>query len=254
MWNYARYAAVGVTCPWTRSIAHATLVGMGRWLVVAIVVLALGVAPSSALATSQENISSTHATLMAADTILHSVVNTWPATEASLDRLNMKFAAECPDVGAGSPQNESEQKLSYEVSGALWATGYHADAKFIKKFTNTVSSLRWTNSSIVHRGLKFIVGLHEMVALKVPNLCADVRSWTAGGFSTVPPDTLQFDQHVEAINVEIPSLLMFSPYVQPSDRGLFAQVKHLITRFEELEFTSGQRFWNKLLETLALNQ
>jgi hypothetical protein len=42
--------------------------------------------------------------------------------------------------------------------------------------------------------------------------------------------------------------------VQSSDRDLFARVKHLVTRFEELEFTTGQRFWNMLLETLALNQ
>jgi hypothetical protein len=220
----------------------------------ALAVLAFGAAPTSALATSQENVSSTHSVLVAADTILHSVVNTWPTVEANLNRLNTKFAAECPHVGAGSPQNESEQKLSYEVSGALWATGYHTDAKFVQQFTNEVSSLRWSNHAIVHRGLEFIIGLHEMVALQVPDLCADVRSWTAGGFSTVSPDTRQFDQHVESINVEIPSLQMFAPYVEPSDRALFARVKHLVTRFEELEFTSGQKFWNKLLETLALNQ
>lgn len=227
---------------------------MRRCFVIALAVLAFGVAPTSALATSPENVSSTHSTLLAAYTILRSVVDTWPTVEANLNRLNTKFAAECPHVGMGSPQNESEQKLSYEVSGALWATGYHTDAKFIQRFTNAVSSLRWTDHAIVHRGLKFIIGLHEMVALRVPDLCADVRSWTAEGFSTVPADTLQFDQHVESINVEVPSLQMFAPYVQPSDRVLFARVKHLITRFEELEFTSGQRFWNKLLETLALNQ
>jgi hypothetical protein len=218
-------------------------------------VLAFGAAPASAGASaSQEDISSTHSVLVAAYTALHSVVTTWPAVEASLNRLNLKFATECPSVGAGSPQNESEQKLSYEVSGALWATAYHTDAKIVQTFTSAVSTLRWTNKAIDNRGLKFVIGLHEMVALRVPNLCGDVRAWTAGGFDAVPADTEQFDQHVESIEVEIPSLQMFAPYVQPSDNALFAKVKHLVTRFDELEFTVGQRFWDKLLATLALNQ
>lgn len=218
-------------------------------------VIAFGVAPASAVASaSQENVSSTHGALVAAYSALHSVVATWPTVEASLNRLNLKFAAECPNVGAGSPQNESEQRLSYEVTGALWAAAYHADAGIVKTFTNAVSTLRWTNKAIDNRGLEFIIGLHEMVALSVPNVCGDVRTWIAGGFKTVPFYTEQFDQHVEAIEVEVPSLKIFAPYVQPSDRGLFAKVKHLVTKFEELEFVVGQRFWDKLLGTLALNQ
>lgn len=156
--------------------------------------------------------------------------------------------------GADSPQNESEQRLSYEVTGALWATGYHTDAKIVQSFTNAVSTLRWTNAAIVHRGLTFLIGLHEMVALQVPDLCGDVRAWAATGYATVPADTQQYDQHVESIEVEIPSLQMFAPYVQPSDKALFARVKRLVKKFDELEFTTGQRYWNKLLETLALNQ
>jgi hypothetical protein len=228
---------------------------MGRKsFAIALVALAFGAAPASALATSKEDISSTHITLVAAYKALHGVVSTWPTMEASLNKLNRKFAAECPHVGAGSPQNESGQRLAYEVAGALWATAYHADAKFAHAFIDVVSPLRWSNHTIVRRGLKFIIGLHEMIALQVPDLCGDVRAWTASGFNAVPAATEQFDQHVESIEVAIPSPQILASYVQPSDRGLFARVEHLVTRFEELEFTTGQRFWNTLLETLALNQ
>jgi hypothetical protein len=224
-----------------------------RGFTTALVVLAFGLAPA-AFATSTQDASSTHTALVAAYKSLHGVVATWPKMEARLSALNRKFAAECPRVGAGSPQNESEQRLAYEVAGALWATAYHADAKFASQFIDAVSPLRWSNHTIVRRGLKFIIGLHEMIALRVPDLCGDVRAWTATGFKTAPADTEQFDQHVESIDVAIPSLRMLIPYVQQSDRGLFARVEHLVRRFEELEFTTGQRFWNTLLETLALNQ
>jgi hypothetical protein len=221
---------------------------------IALTVLAFGAAPASAAATSQQDFSSTHTALVAAYKALHGIVDTWPTMEANLERLNQKFARECPNVGAGSPQNEPAHRLSYEVAGALWATGYHTDAKFAHAFINAVSSLRWSNHTIIRRGLKFIIGLHEMIALRVPDLCGDVRAWTSAGFNTVPADTQQFDQHVEAIDVEIPSPRLLAPYVRPSDRGLLARVEHLVIRFEELEFTTGQRFWNQLLETLALNQ
>jgi hypothetical protein len=174
--------------------------------------------------------------------------------EASLHRLDRKFAAECPDVGAGSPQSEAEQNLSYEVAGALWATAYHADSKFAQAFIRAVSPLRWSSPAIDRSAHKFIRGLREMTSLQVPNLCADVRSWTASGYQTIPSSTLRFDRHVEAIEVEVPSPRILSTYVQPADRGLFAKVEHLLTRFEELEFSTGQRYWDTVLETLGLNQ
>jgi hypothetical protein len=226
---------------------------MGGRLATFLIVLTFGVFPAAAFATSRQDVSSTHTALVAAYTTLHAVVRTWPNLEANLHKLDLQFAAECPDVGAGSPQSASEQKLSYEVAGALWATGYHADAKFAQGFIRAVSPLRWSNPALTHRAHQFIRGLREMIALPVPNICADVRSWNASGYNTIQTSTLQFDQHVEAIEVEVPSPRLIARYVQPADRGLLARVEHLLRRFNELEFMTGQRDWYKLLETLGLN-
>jgi hypothetical protein len=226
---------------------------LGRFTLL-LAVLAFGLAPASANATSPQNASSTHTVLLAAYKTLHSVVDTWPTLEASLHNLNRKFAAECPQVGAGSPQSEAEQKLSYEVAGALWATAYRTDAKYANAFIKAVTPLRWSNPAITRTAHKFIRGLREMMALQVPNLCADVRSWTATGYRTIPASTLQFDTHVEDINVEVPSPHLVAAYVAPADRSLYAKVKQLVRRFEELEFSTGQQQWDSLLETLGLQQ
>ncbi len=217
-------------------------------------ILAVGLMPSSALAASQGDVSSTHSVLVAANSTLQSVIRTWPALESSFQRLDRKFSAECPDIAAGSPQSEAEQHLSYEVAGALWATAYHQDSKFSQAFIKAVNPLRWSNPAIDRTARKFIKGLREMTSLKVPNLCADVSSWKASGYQTIPSSTLRYDQHVEAIEVEVPSPKVVATYVQPADRALFAKVEHLETRFEELEFSTGQRYWNTVLETLGLNQ
>jgi hypothetical protein len=81
-----------------------------------------------------------------------------------------------------------------------------------------------------------------------------VRSWIATGYQTIPASTLRFDTHVEDIEVEVPSPHLVAAYLAPADRGLYTTVEHLIHRFEELEFTTGQQQWDSLLETLGLQQ
>ena len=216
-------------------------------------VLTVGLAPAGAAAAPRD-VASTHAYLVAAYAALHATVTTWSSVEANIRKLDQRFHAECPAVGAGSPQSEEEQKLSAEVAGALWATGYHTDAKIVQAFVKAVQPLRWSNPAITRSARRFTTGLHEMTLLPVPDLCGDVRAWGAGGFKAVPTDTEQYVRRVEAIEVkEIPRGLL-APFVQPSDRGLRARDERLATKYEELEFQRGQDDWNALLEVLALNQ
>ncbi len=217
------------------------------------VVFAVAFAPATAGAASRD-ITSTHTYLEASYKVLHAAVSTWSTVEASIHRLDLRFHAECPDVGAGSPQNEEDQKLSYEAAGALWATGYHTDAAIVHAYVKTVNRLTWSNPQITRDARRLTRGLQEMTELQVPNICADVRTWGANDFGPAPADVKQYDQHVEAIEIhEIPRHLLV-PYVQPADNGLRKQDEHLATRFEELEFMRGQADWIALLEVLGVNE
>lgn len=225
---------------------------LGR-LGIVVALLAVGIAPASATA-APEDVASTHAYLVAGYSVLHEVVSTWSTVEARIHALNQKFKAECPLVGAGSPQSEEEQKMSYEVAGALWATGYRADTKIVTRFIKALKPLKWSNPAVNRAVRKLITGLHEMTVLQIPDLCGDVRAWSAGGYKGVPASTAQYDRHVEAIEVkEVPRHLL-ERYVQPSDRALRIRVERLNTHFEELEFSKGQDDWLLLLDTLALDE
>lgn len=225
---------------------------LGRLAILA-VVLTVGLAPAGAAA-APGDVASTHAYLVAAYDALHATVTTWSSVEAQIHKLDLRFQTECPLVGAGSPQSGEEQKLSYEVAGALWATGYRTDAKIVQKFVKAVRPLRWSNPAINRSARRFTTGLHEMTLIPIPDLCGDVRSWAAGGFKAVPASTEQYMRRVEAIEVkEIPRGLL-APYVQPADKALRVRVEHLATQYEELEIARGQDDWNTLLEVLALAQ
>jgi hypothetical protein len=210
-------------------------------------------APATAGASSAD-IASTHTYLVASYKILHGVVSTWSGVEASIHSLNVRLHGECPDAGAGSPENETGGRLSYEAAGALWATGYHTDAPLIHTYVHTLERLRWSNPQITRAARGLARNLQEMTELRVPPLCADIHAWQANAFGPIPADVEPYDRHVEALEInEIPRHLLV-PYVQPADRALRTRDEHLNTRYEELEFMRGQRDWITLLETLGLNE
>lgn len=225
---------------------------LGR-LTASIAVLAVLAAPASASGSSLDT-ASTHAYLLASYKLLHSTVTTWSKVEAGIRQLDSKFHAECPAAGAGSPQNEEGQALSTSAAGALWASGYHTDAKLVRAYVKTIGRLRWSNPAITRSDRRLAKSLKEMLALQVPNLCADIHAWSATGFTAVPADAKAYAAHVSSIEInEIPRSLL-APYVLPADRGLRRRAENLSTKYEELEFKRGQADWDTLLETLGLNQ
>jgi hypothetical protein len=211
-------------------------------------------ATGSAAAASSHDVGAARTVLTSGYKTLQAVLHSWPKVEASFRALNHRFARECPGVGTGIPQTEAEKRLSYEVAGALWATAYQVDATIVRRFIHQVTGVTSSNPRLNRRVYKFLNGLDEMLALRVPDICSDVRAWTASGYQRIPAGTLQFDRHVEAIDVEIPSPKLADPYLVASDRSLVPKLERLIIRFEELEFTTGQQYWNQLLETLAVPQ
>lgn len=150
-------------------------------LTLATVILGGG-APATGKAASSHDVAAARIVLTSGYETLREVLRTWPKVEASLRNLNSKFARECPGIGAGSPQTELEKRLSYEVAGALWATAYHADAPLVKRFIHRVTGLSSSNPRINRRVYRFLNGLTEMLALQVPDICADVRAWAASGY------------------------------------------------------------------------
>jgi hypothetical protein len=220
---------------------------------IAVLAVTVAIVPATAGATPRD-VASTHTYLTASYTALHTAVSTWSTVEASIHSLDLRLHAECPDAGAGSPEDEEEEKLSYEAAGALWATGYHTDAAIIRTYVHTVNRLTWSNPQITRDARRLTGGLQEMVGLQVPDICADIRTWHANDFGPMPADVEPYDQHVEAIDIhEIPWSLI-TPYVSSAEQPLLRRVKQVATKFEEIEFMRGQDDWIALLEVVGLNE
>jgi hypothetical protein len=218
-----------------------------------VTVLALGMTPATAIATPRD-IAATHAYIRANYAFARATEAKVRAAQANIEALNQKLGRECPHVAAGSPQTEESQPLSYEVVVALWSVSYGTDAGPIRTFGDAVRRLRWSDHRLTHSAQSYATSLHEMAALPMPDLCGDVRAWTASGFKMVPAATTSLNRHAEGIETKtIPSRLL-ALYEQPADRGILARTTRLETKLMQTESVVGFNDWDLLLGTLGLNQ
>jgi hypothetical protein len=222
-----------------------------RWLVLPIVVLGSAVAPAPVFASSQDS-AATHAVIVAASALARSSVAMIPVAQANVERLNRKLAAECPNAGAGTPETEASSPMSKEVAVALWSVAYSPMAGPSARFERAIRSLHWTDVRFERAVHSFARVLHGLATIPSPNLCGDVRLWTASGFKTVPPHVLELDERVEPLVFpEIPWELI-APYERGQEASVVAYIKRAERKVGEFEFEVGQKDWYQVLETVGL--
>jgi hypothetical protein len=221
-----------------------------RWPALSIVALALA-APSPASARPQDA-AATHAVIVADYALARASVADIPVAQANVQQYNRRLARECPDAGAGTPETEASSPMSKEVAAALWSVSYGTTAGPIARFGRAIRSLHWTNARFEGAVHTYARNLSGLATLPLPDLCGDVRSWTASGFHTVPGNVITLDEHVEPLTVpEIPWRLV-APYEQGRDASLVAYIKRAELKTAEAEFMLGQKDWYQVLETLGL--
>ncbi len=223
---------------------------MWRW-VTPLAVLAFLVAPAPATA-SGGNAAATNTAIQADYALARVRVEMIAATQSKVEAYRHKLAGECPDVGAGSPESEAAEPMSAEVADALWSIDYGAVAGPIAKFATAIRPLHWTSGSFSRAIHALAASLSGLAAVRLPDLCADIRAWTASGFKTVPSDVLQLDQHVEPLELpEIPWGLV-GRYQRGSDASHVAYIEAAEEKLGEAEFMLGQKDWYQVLETVGL--
>jgi hypothetical protein len=209
--------------------------------------------PAQALASSQD-LAATHAYLEANYALSRTGVGLIHREQSNVERLNAKLAQECPNVGAGSPESEASEPMSYEVAVALWSVLYGTAAGSIQTFQAAVKPLHWSSPRITHLTQRYAGDLHELATLSRPNLCADVTAWKATHYETVPASVISLQHRVEAIQPEpVPNSLLVR-FESGADRALAASTAKLETKLLNAETVIGFNDWDQVLATLGLQQ
>jgi hypothetical protein len=216
---------------------------------ITIAALVLGLLPAPAIASDA---SATHTYLQANYALSRASVAKIGAMQANVQALNSRLARECPRAGAGTPYSKISEPMSYEVAVALWSVSYGTAAGPIRTFAKAIKPLRWSNPRITRIAHTYATSLQAMATLPLPDLCTDVRAWTASHFQVVPANVTQLNQQAEAIELNPVPLKLLAPFERGGDAALAARNRSLEVKLAESEFVKGQDDLILVTETLGL--
>jgi hypothetical protein len=216
--------------------------------------LAALLAAGAAQSAEASDVSATHAYIQANYALARAAVARIGTAQAKVQALNANLAQSCPRAGAGSGETEATQPMAHEVVEEMWAIAYSTNSEPIATFVARTKHLRWSSGRITRIVSRYAKSLHEMATLRMPDLCADVRSWAASGFTVIPPGVAALDEHAEAIELEPVPARLLAPSERGSDVSVFARTARLELKLEESEFSLGQTDWLEILGTLGLQQ
>jgi hypothetical protein len=222
-------------------------------MVATVVALVCAVTAPTAPAASRD-FASTHALIGAGYRLAKAGAAKIPLAERKARGVIAKLAKQCPQAGAGAPQDEEAQRMGLEAAGALWSAAYGTASKEIDAFVRAVRPLRWSDPRLTRRVQGFAKGLAVLGSLPMPDLCGDVAKWRAGGYGKVPASTEAYDRLVEQTEIHAIPERLVRRYERGSDHAFAVRIKQLEGKLERAEVSVGFEYWNTLLEKLGLPQ
>ncbi len=214
--------------------------------------MAVALVPAPALAASAD-VSATEAYVRANYALVSSAHAKLGVAEAILQALLHRVRRECPQVAAGSPQNVDSEQLTFELVGEMRLAATRPNAGAVTKFAKTVAKLHWSSGALNAAVRSYAATLLEQSRLAVPDVCAEVRAWAAGGFQTLPEGTQRFNRAMpEYVAMGMLPTRLIAPYVTSSQRGLLQRTRHFEEDISEVEAFAVET-WGSIMDALLLN-
>jgi hypothetical protein len=214
-----------------------------------VLVLTAGAAP--ALAASSDD-SSTRSYIQANYSLVQYAAVRLGTAEALLQGVLNKVRADCPAAAGGSPQNPESTMLSYEIIGAMVIATYHAALPEITAFIRVAARSQWSNRALTRTVRSYAANLRTLSRLAPPDLCRDIRAWTASGYKTLSPRTVEFDRLFipawVAIGLLPPQL---RPFERSDERGLLQRSGQLEEKLGNFEAEAVETY-AKLMNALGV--
>ncbi|HEY2570699.1 MAG TPA: hypothetical protein VGI27_04465 [Solirubrobacteraceae bacterium] len=209
--------------------------------------------PAVALAGSSD-VAATRAYIQADYTLVRTAKVNLKTSEAALQRLRRRIAADCPKAATGSPQDTDSEQLSNELVGAMTIAAIGPDVRAVAAFASTVERLHWSNSTLTRKVHSYATRLRTLSVLPAPDVCADVKAWTASRYQRLPASAVRFNSRYYKVEVavgEVPAKLL-APSEQADERPTLAHAERIEGQLSEAE-ANAVYTWGHIMESLALN-
>jgi hypothetical protein len=160
----------------------------------ALAALAISLVGASVAQASAADVASTQSYVRADYALVRYASGRIHSAEASLAGILSGVRHECPLAAAESPQDSESEQLSNEVIGTMVTTAIRPGLAQGRTFIRAAKPLHWSNRGLTHQIQTYVANLKTMSELAIPHLCADVKSWVASGYKTLPAATVGFDR------------------------------------------------------------
>jgi hypothetical protein len=169
------------------------------WTCLVILAATLYSSTPAAARVSAGDAAATRAYLEATIALQRAPSGTDSAELQAIAALEAQVNSECPDVLAGAPPHvkgekiaQSESEISSELLSAVLGAAEHVQYPSDERFAKTVRRLHWSNPRLTRLLRSLALEQAEQAAIPPPDLCADLKSWVASGYTTVSAGTKAF--------------------------------------------------------------
>jgi hypothetical protein len=176
-----------------------------------------------------------------------------PRIEAAVKRILAKIRSECAEAALESPQDEESTELSNELVGMMVLTGGNIIRHEVETYLRAVGHLHWSGASVNRAVGGYVKSLRVLDKLPMPNLCGDVNSWAASGFTRLPAATARFDRAFIPNWVSLGVLPAgLTRFESPELRTMAKQSARFESRLMEVEAGLVET-WGEIMNELHLN-
>jgi hypothetical protein len=215
--------------------------------------IALAVLPAAALAASTDAATS-EAYVRANYALVSAGHAKLASSNAALQSLLRRVRRECPMIAAGSPENEQSEKLTWQLAATMRIIVFRGLSRPIAQFAQTARRLRWSNSQLNGSIHEYARRLSAEATAPAPDLCADLRTWKASGYTQLPSHTLPFVNAyypVEAIGW-LPKRQL-TRYLPSSQNGLLQRSLRLQGDLLDFEANAVET-WGSIMDAVELKE
>jgi hypothetical protein len=218
-----------------------------------LVLVALALIPANALAAGGDS-AATASYVRANFALVSSAHAKRGAAEAALQSLLARVRRECPQLVAGSPQNEASEKLTAELIGSMHLVALKPLASAIGVYAKAAARLRWSNPRLTRAVRSYARELLAQSQLAIPDFCGELRTWKSSGYATLPATTLSFNKTFYSVFVGIglmPTKLL-APSLSSAQRGVVRRTLQLENDVIEFEADVVET-WGSIMDAAGLN-
>jgi hypothetical protein len=209
---------------------------------------ALGAAPALA----RSNAASTQSYVQANYALVRVARSHLATSEAGPLQVLAQVRRECPNAGAGSPQDPESTQMSDEVIGAMVLSAAKPDLQAIRTFVRAAGALSWSSHALTSAVRGYVGKLQTVLSLPTPNLCADVKAWAADGYRALPASTVSFVAKFMPAWVALgylpPQLARYESSAARALAGRSAPLEEQLTEGE----ARAVEHWGAIMNTLVL--